>query len=503
MAINFYVGGPGAGKSVFAMKKDIMVGFFEGRKILSNINGIPERLQNTSVFLKKYHKKNKNIKIKELLAEIEDLIKINKGLTDLEIDILEENILMIEGIERKIAFINSPDYSVDTLKKTYTFLTNEDKSKETTLDKLLNGGVISMLNLILDDDLNWNKDYANSLIVVDESKKFFSPEIVKKFDDKLLAKFTKFIGEHRHNGLDITFIDQEFWSSSHELIRFRTQAVYSIHSGKNTGIKNGYFAKVYVLTDTTKTTFEKAYTFRKTISGQYNLNLFKCYHSVSAGAKSVNSFDKDTVPFLGDIKNVIGLLVIAIVSLFFLIFALTDGVFGGDKKKEKIQIKKTTSSNIVKNNSSIVSNKNPDSKKIVDESFLNKLYYSEHPIFKLIKDNIAYCNGSISDNDFDFNYSDIYNGYTKENEKKDKNEYLTENYSDVTSQSHYLTVVDDTEKVVFISNTKELAEHYHLEIKLIDNCYYKIKNGNEILTIYPFDPVNNDVVNSSDSNIIE
>lgn len=502
MAINFYVGGPGAGKSVFAMKKDIIEGFFEGRKICSNINGIPERLKNTSVYLKNYHKKNKKNKIKELNAEINDLYNINKGLTDLEIDVIDENILMIESMHETIKFIDNPDYSVESLNSSFEFLTNEDKTKENTLDKLLNGGVISLLNSVLNDDLEWNIEYKNSLIVIDESKKFFAPDIVKKFDEKLLAKFTKFIGEHRHNGLDITFIDQEFWSSSHELIRFRTQAVYSIHSGKNSGIKNGYFAKVYVLTDTTKTTFEKAYTFRKTISGVYDLNLFKCYRSVSVGAKSVNSFDKDTVPFLGDVKNVIGLMVCAIVMLVFLYFYLTDTIFGGDKENPKN--KGVNHSKIVKPSVSKSHVANSDIKKASTLAPKKEVsYYSQHPIFNLIKGNKAYCNGSISDNNFEFNYSDIYDGFSKKTEKRNREEYLNKNYSESTSQSHYLTVVDNKDEVIFVSNTKELAEYYHLEIKLIDNCYYKIKHEKEILTIYPFDPISDDIVNSPDSNIME
>ncbi len=496
MAIKFYIGGPGTGKSLFSMEKDIIPAFFTGRHIFTNINGIDERIENTSIYLKKYHKKNKKAKIKELNKDNVYLQKEILKCDEIEVDTIEENLFYIESNKRLMSFIENPDYSADSLKSKFTFMNNEDKSRESATDKTLYGDVIQVLNKVIDDDMEWNREYMDSIFVFDESKKFFSPDIVKKFDDKLMAKYTKFIGEHRHNGFDITFIDQEFWKSTHDLIRTRTQTLYSLHDSANIGIANGFFASVYVLLDSAMSTFEKAFKNVKTINGRYNKELFKCYRSVQKGARSRNSFDKSTVPFFSNVKNVIGVLVVVICLFLILVYKAMSG-FGPDKTVSKVSVPKNNIKTSVPNKIGSSDNKKNVSKPKTNNIIID---YSKHPVFELIKNNKIYCNGYLSDDNFDFNYRDMYDSYSKKTKKSLKNEFLGKNYSDRTSQMHYLTVVDDKDEILFVSDTKRLAEYYHFEVNIIDNCFYKIKYKNELVTVYPFEPISDDVASNGNSN---
>lgn len=182
---------------------------------------------------------------------------------------------------------------------------------------------------------------------------------------------------------------------------------------------------------------------------------------------------------------------------------ISDKVFTvrGDPPKPSPQISKVTSVDDIKQKTSI----NNSKKTVQSSQSSNKSekinYYSEskHPVFELIKKNNGYCNGSFSSDNFDFNYDNKFNAFTKKNEKTLNRKFLSENYSDNTSQNYLLNVIDETGKTVFISDTKKLAEYYKLEIQLIDKCYFKIKFDKEILTIYPFEPISLDSPsNSSD-----
>lgn len=485
MAIKYYLGGPGVGKSLFAMREDIIESFFTGRKIITNINGIAERIENTSVYLKGYHKKHKNKKIKEIQAEIKEIEKEKRSLTVLEQDIIDEKEREIETKLNLISFLNDPDYSTDSLLEKLIFVENENNEFQNIDERILNGGVISIVKDFLDENGDIKPEYQDAIIIIDEAKKFFSRDMVKKFDQQLTYNYNIFIGEHRHFGFDIVFIDQEFWKTIDELIKFRVQTCYSLHDSQLVGIKDGYFATIYTLVDPAQSTFAKAFVKAKTINGRYDKDLFKCYRSVRAGSRNKNYFDKKTVPFFKNIKNIIIMFIILISVMVAAGFWVKEKVFSVRSKVAPVpQVSKVeTIKPSNQSNSNIV-------KKTVSTEPEKIDYYSssKHPVFELIRNNNGYCNGSYSTNDYSFNYEEKFNAFTKKYKKVFKEVFLSDDYSKKTNQIHLLKVVDDAGKILFLSDTKKLAEYYHLDIQIIDNCYYKIKHVDKVLTIYPFEP---------------
>ncbi len=487
MAIKYYLGGPGAGKSVFAMKEDIIESFFVGRKVYTNINGVEERLLNTSVYLQKYHKKHKTTRINEIKATLKEIYEEIKNLEDEEQDILDEKLTEAQSKLDLIEFLENADYTVEYLKSKLVFLKNENEEFTSITDRVINGEVVQVLMNFLDEDGELKEEYRNAIFVIDEGKKFFSKDMVKKFPEKMMYNYQIFIGEHRHFGFDIIFIDQEFWKIIDDLIKYRVQTVYSLEDTNRVGIKGGYYCRIYSLSDPSQSTYSKAFIYSRTMRGKYDVAIFKCYRSVRAGANSRNSFDKKVLPFYNNIKFIAGGFILSIVIVVMAFTGVLSSVSGDPSKKVSSSKKPNNLNNVQKIPDSKRSNTDTKPVELVEKID----YYSrtKHPIFELIKKNYGYCNGYISNGDFDFNYKTKFNSVSKKYSKSFSKKYLnSDDYAIYTDQVHYLVVRDSNDEILFETDTQQLAEYYHLEIQILDECYYRIKFGSETLTIYPFNP---------------
>lgn len=481
--LKFYIGAPGAGKTLYAVANDILPALAEGRYIVTNVAGIKERIDNISRYLTKHHKALSSKRIKEIDLEIDVLQKSINSLTELEIDDADKKRKEIENLLVFKEFLKNPNYSEEYLLSKIIYLNNENEDVEEPFQKILEGDVVKFVQNHKTEDGKTSK-YQNALVVIDEAKKFFSPEVVKKFDDRLKYDYQIFIGEHRHFGFDLIFIDQAFWGTIDKLIRDRTHFVHNFFDSRVFGITGGYYDEVFTNVDSTGTTFSKMFRKTKLNKGKYNKEVFKCYKSQRDGARLVNNFDKKSISWKQNIKVLIPLLILMLVGIFYMGKSVYSDLFVEKKIDNIVNSDSSVSS---KEKISSVQKIPPDKKNTNTESVVvEKNVVTSNPVFDLIKNNSSYCTGYFSKSNYDYNFITKLNSKTnKISSKENRNIFVdVNNYNSYSLNSFLIEVYDSSNILIISTNTDTLIFDYDISINFIDNCKLQLKYDDYIVNIY-------------------
>ena len=486
MAISMVIGAPRQGKSYYCVKKDILESLLEGRPVVTNIYGIKERVVSISKYLTKLHSKTYKKIIKEKKELIKELKSEINSLTDLEFELKEEKEKEISDYESIITYMLNPDYSPENLKEKIHFLKPESDDSDFE-QRYLNSDVINFIRNFLDEESNFKNiksEYNNAVFVIDEAKKYFSKEMVKKFDPDLKQKYNIFIAEHGHFSLKLVFIDQEFWNSIDPLITKRAINLYEVVNGENIGLPNSCNITVNRLTNPQSTTVSSAYTKIYTFHEKYDKDVFNCYRSTRKNSFSKQKINSDAIPFYKTVKFQIIKILVFFIILVFSAYYIKTNVFT-IKEKDVLEVKTKTIKQKEAPNP-VVSNK------VVDRTIETGLNISSsnivNPFFEKLKDSYIYCNASYIYDDFKFNTLSVYDRNNKTFKQTYKEKILNKkNYNNTTKTVMSFVASDklDSSNIFLETNTKELVYRYNLEIVLIDDCHYKVKFKDQYIYVYP------------------